>query len=126
MVDDLERLCSKVSLPEGENEGIHVTEGDVAVGREVGTRCLVGKLWIERIANKEAFKTVLSRIWCLARSMVLKELQDNLWLFEFDEEDDKNRVVAGRPWSFDYHILVLKEFAGQCPPSHMTFMNSPV
>jgi hypothetical protein len=126
MVDDLERLCNKVSLTKGENEGIHVTEGDIVVGREVGTQCLVGKLWTERIANKEAYKIVLSRILRLAGSVVLKELQDNLWLFEFDEEDDKNRVMAGRPWSFSHHILVLKEFDGQCPPSQMTFMHSPV
>jgi hypothetical protein len=62
MADELERLCSKVSLTEREKEGIHVTEGDVAIGREMGTRCLVGKLWTERPANKEAFKTVFSRI----------------------------------------------------------------
>jgi hypothetical protein len=96
MADDLERLCSKVLLTEGEKEGIHVMEGEVVVGREVGTRCLVGKLWTERTANKEAFKTVLLRIWRLVGSVVFKELQDNLWLFEFDEEDDKNRVMAGR------------------------------
>lgn len=54
MLDGLEHMCSKVSLTEGEKEGIHVTKGDVAVGREVGTRCLVGKLWTERTANKEA------------------------------------------------------------------------
>jgi hypothetical protein len=58
--------------------------------------------------------------------VVFKELQDNLWLFEFDEEDDKNRVMAGRPWSFNRHILVSNEFDGQCPPFQMTFMHSPV
>jgi hypothetical protein len=126
MADELERLCSKVSLTEGEKEGIHVMEGDVAIGREMGTRCLVGKLWTERPANKEAFKTVFSRIWRLAKTVVFKELQDNLWLFEFEEEDDKNRVMAGRPWSFDRHILVLKEFDGHCPPSQMIFMHSPI
>ena len=35
-------------------------------------------------------------------------------------------MMAGRPWSFDRHILVLKEFDGHCPPSHMTFMHLPV
>jgi hypothetical protein len=54
-----------------------------------------------------------------------KELQDNLWLFEFAKEDDKDRVMSGRPWSFDHNILVLNEFDGQCP-SQMAFMHSPV
>ena len=45
MAKVLEKLCSKVSLSEGEKGGIHVTEGEVAEGKEVGARCLVGKLW---------------------------------------------------------------------------------
>jgi hypothetical protein len=57
--------------------------------------------------------------------VVFKELQNKLWMFEFAEEDDKHRVLAGRPWSFDRQILVLNEFDGQCPPSQMAFMHSP-
>jgi hypothetical protein len=39
-----------------------VTKGEGAIRREVGSRCLVGKLWADRLANKEAFKTISSRI----------------------------------------------------------------
>jgi hypothetical protein len=126
MTDAIERLCSKVSLTEGEKEGIQVQEGEIAEGRELGARCLVGKLWAGKQVNREAFQTVLSRIWRLVGAVVFKELQDNMWLFEFADEDDKNRVLAGRPWSFDRQILVLNEFDGQCPPSQMEFTKSPI
>lgn len=122
---DMERLCSKISLMGGEQKGIVVTEGEIAEVREVGIRCLVGKLWAEKPVNREAFKSVMSRVWQMAGTVVFKELQDNLWLFEFEEEEDKRRVMAGRPWSFDQQMLVLNEFDGQCPPSQMVFMKSP-
>lgn len=48
-----------------------------------------------------------------------------MWLFEFVEEDDKRRVLAGRPWYFDRQILVLNEFDGQSPPSQIVFTQSP-
>ena len=125
-MEALEKLCSKVSLTKGEKGGIHVTEGEVTEGKEIGTHCLVGKLWSEKIASKEAFKSVLSRIWRMAGSVVFKELENNLCLFEFEEEDNKNRVLARRPWSYDRHMLVLNEFDGHCPPSQMVFLHSPV
>jgi hypothetical protein len=46
-------------------------------------------------------------------------------LFEFGEDDDMRRVLDGRPWSFDRHILVLKEFDGSIPPMQMEFLHSP-
>lgn len=125
MAADLKRLCNKVSLTEGEKEGITMTEREIAEGREIGTRCLVGKLWAEKTVNKEAFKSVLSRKWRMEGTVVFKELQYNLWPFEFAKEDNKKMVMVGRPWSFDRQMLVLNEFDGQCPPSQMVFMHSP-
>jgi hypothetical protein len=49
-----------------------VTKGEGAIRREVGSRCLVGKLWADRLANKEAFKTILSRIWRIVGTVVSK------------------------------------------------------
>jgi hypothetical protein len=57
--------------------------------------------------------------------VVFKEIQENLWLFEFEEEDDMRRVKEGRPWSFDKQILVLNDFDGRTTPSKMDFTQSP-
>jgi hypothetical protein len=126
MADEIVRLCSKVTLTEGEQEGIQVTEGEIAEGRELGERCLVGNIWAGKHVNREAFTSMLSRVWRLVGNVVFKDLHDNLWLFEFEKEDDKSRVLAGRPWSFDRQIVVLNEFDGQCPPAQMTFTHSPI
>jgi hypothetical protein len=47
--------------------------------------------------------------------MIFGEVQDNVWLFEFTDVDDKNRVLDGRPWSFDQQILILNDFDRSVP-----------
>jgi hypothetical protein len=42
MEGELAKLCSKISLTEGEKIGISVTEGEVTELRERGVNCLVG------------------------------------------------------------------------------------
>jgi hypothetical protein len=86
----------------------------------------VGRLWSEKPTNKEAFQTVLSRVWRLVRTVVFKELQDKLWLFEFSDAIDKRRVLAGRPWAFEWQILVIDDFDGKTPPSQMIFTSTPI
>jgi hypothetical protein len=102
-----------------------VDEGDIADGREVGGKCLIGKVWSEKNVNKEAFKFVFSTIWRTVGGVKFKELGNNIWFFEFTEENDKRRVMEGKPWSFDKQIVVLNEFNGSTKPSHMEFTRSP-
>ena len=125
MAEELEKLCGKISLTGGENKGLIICEGEIAGGREKGERCLVGKVGGERRVNKDAFRTVLSQIWRTVGSVVFKEVQDNIWFFEFIEKEDKERVLEGRPWSFDHQVLVLNEFNRSIPPSQMEFNHSP-
>ena len=55
-----------------------------------------------------------------------KEIQENLWVFEFEEENDLRRMKVGRPWAFDKQILVLNDFDGSTLPSKMDFTASPI
>jgi hypothetical protein len=123
--DELEYLCDRMARVGGENSGITISEGDVAADKEKGLRCLVGRIGEEKKVNKEAFKDVFSRIWHIARSVMFKEVQDNVWVFEFEDMEDKRRVMEGRPWSFDRQILVLNELDGTVPPALMQFDRSP-
>jgi hypothetical protein len=125
--DDMGMLCGRIARIGGENIGISISEGDVAADIEKGERCLVGRIGEEKKVNKEAFKTVLSQIWRTVRSVTFKEIQDNVWVFEFENVyvDDKKRVMGGRPWSFDWQIIVLNDFDGSVPPALMKFTHSP-
>ncbi len=77
----------------------------------------MGRLGVPKKLNKEAFKAILVRIWRLVGRLFLKEIQEHVRLFEFTEEGDKQRVLGGRPWSYDRTLLVLNEFDGRISPS---------
>ncbi|XP_062146783.1 uncharacterized protein LOC133854564 [Alnus glutinosa] len=110
----------------GEKCGLIIADETIQDLQTKGSRCLVGSLGVPKKLNKEAFKAVLVRIWRLGRNLFLKEIQENLWLFEFSEEGDKVKVMDGRPWSYDRTILILNDFDGQTSPSKMDFSISPI
>jgi hypothetical protein len=124
MDSGLVKLCSKISLSEREKVGISVTEGEVAEVREIGGRCLIGKIGPEKQINREAFKSVMSRLWkwqglwCSKRCLIIFSSLSS------QRRNIKKRVMEGRPWSFDRQILVLNEFNGQCLAAKMEFITS--
>ncbi|XP_059436282.1 uncharacterized protein LOC132169233 [Corylus avellana] len=124
MVEELAVMCDRISLTEGEKEGITIVEGEIKDLRQKGERCIVGRIGSEKRINKEAFMVMIRRLWKIVGNIVFKELQDNMWLFEFSKVEDKCRVLEGRPWLFDRYILILNEFDGS-PPSQMDFSKSP-
>jgi hypothetical protein len=124
MEDLTERMSEGMKLSEGERREITINEMDTADLRGRSERCLLGRLMSDRRIQKEAFKTLMSRLWKTAEAVTFKEIQDNLWLLEFPNREDKGRVLEGRPWLFDRSLLVLKEIDENTPPSHMDFSNA--
>jgi hypothetical protein len=81
----------------------------------------VGKLGPVKKINKEAFKSLLARIWKAEGKVFFKEISESLRIFEFSEASDKQRVLDGRPWSYDRALLVINQFDAKTPPSRMDF-----
>jgi hypothetical protein len=86
----------------------------------------VGRLGVLKKLNKEAFKAVLMRIWRLPGRVVFKEILENLWLFKFFDVGDKQKVMVGRPWSYDRTLLILHDFDRKLAPYQMDFSVSPI
>jgi hypothetical protein len=126
MAEGSEEVRRKFPLKAGETKGISIEDDETVELRAMGLRCLVGKLGVNKKLNKEAFKSLLNRIWRTEGRLFIKEIHEQLWLFEFAEEEDKKRVMEGHPWSFDRTLLVLKEFEAKTPPNHMVFNHTPI
>jgi hypothetical protein len=91
----------KSSLTDGEQKGIEISYLETENLRAKGSKCLVGRLGVPKKIHKEAFKSLLVRIWCTVGKVFFKEIQENLWLFKFSEDSDRQRVLDGRPWCYD-------------------------
>ncbi|GLT53996.1 hypothetical protein SLA2020_272300 [Shorea laevis] len=100
MDGSLEEIWGRMSLSEGEKQGISISEGEVAILKEKGSRCLVGRIGTEKKVNKEAFKSLFLRLWRPVGEVYFKEIQEHLWIFEFSNWDDKRRVLDGRLVAF--------------------------
>jgi hypothetical protein len=82
-------------LIESELQEIDIGEEETKELRTKGSKCLIGRLGVAKNIHKEAFKVILIRIWRTLGSVFFKEIQENLWLFEFSYENDKRRVLEG-------------------------------
>jgi hypothetical protein len=55
-----------------------ITEEDVEDSTQRVDDCLVGRYWMKKRNNKDAFKTVSSQIWRAVGRVTFRELHDNL------------------------------------------------
>jgi hypothetical protein len=106
--------------------GITIGDEETEELRTKGSKCLVGRLGVPKKLNKEAFISLLFRIWRTRGRVFFKEIQDNLWLFEFEDDRDRKRVLEGRPWCYERTLLILNEFDEKTPPSQMEFKSTPI
>jgi hypothetical protein len=120
-----DKMRRNLTLSEGEQLEILVDDCEVAEAKKQGNNCLIGKIWAGKRINRDGFVRVFKRIWRTDGEVAFKEVQPNVWMFEFSQEGDKQRVLAGRPWSFDRFIIALSEFDGSIPSSQWDFTTSP-
>jgi hypothetical protein len=121
----MNNLKGSTTLSEGKQLEIDVEDCDVAKAEKQSSNCLIGKIWAGKRMNKEGFITVFKRIWQTKEEVIFKEIQPNVWMFEFKLEAYKVKVMEGRPWSFDRFILALSDFDGSIPSSQWNFTTSP-
>uniref|UniRef100_A0A803Q4W9 CCHC-type domain-containing protein n=1 Tax=Cannabis sativa TaxID=3483 RepID=A0A803Q4W9_CANSA len=69
--------------------------------------CLVGKLLSGRVSDFDAFQNMMAFLWQPGKGMYVKELNSNLFLFQFYHEIDIDRVITGSPWTFNKKQLIL-------------------
>ncbi|KAF5471635.1 hypothetical protein F2P56_008413 [Juglans regia] len=114
MVEDLEGLSGKLSLTESERETVDV-DVDVDLLQNTidrGEKCLIIQLLTLRSYNQMAFKQMLRRVWRPSNGLKLQELDSKFLLAEFEDVRDKERVVRDGPWTFDEHLVLVKDFDG--------------
>jgi hypothetical protein len=73
---------------------------------------MVGKVLTERFISKEVLKTPMIRAWKPTGSVSFKQLGPNLFLVDFQNWWDKDRILGDRPWTFDGDLFSIVDFNG--------------
>jgi hypothetical protein len=122
--EDLTRQWGKLTLRDDENPGIVIKSQTFSPLLQRGCSCMVGKLLTERFVDKDVLKTPMIRAWKPTGSVSFKQLGPNLFLIDFQNWWDKDRILKGRPWTFDRDLFSLVDFNGLTPIEDLDFGNT--
>ncbi|XP_042942902.1 uncharacterized protein LOC122277085 [Carya illinoinensis] len=125
MEEELHKLWKGFTLTEQESGLVRVEKDVTKVLVAKGKRCLLMMINADRVVNKEALRTTMSKVWRPEGWIQFKEVGNNGMLVEFQHESDKTKVLQGRPWSFDRSLVCLQEIDGQVPLNEVVFTKEP-
>ncbi|KAL5735075.1 hypothetical protein ACOSP7_032936 [Xanthoceras sorbifolium] len=118
---DIEKLCASLFIEEADKPVAKVDD----LLKEVGDRqiklCLIGKIITNKQINREAFRGTIQKIWRTQQLVDVEVIWDNIFVFQFRNQQDRKRVLLGGPWSFDRGLLVLEVPLGVGNISRMQF-----
>jgi hypothetical protein len=83
--------------------------------------CILGKLVSDRMVSRDTLQSALMSLWKIEGNLSFKVLGDNLFLVDFSDPKDKERVLKGRPWVYEGHLFLVEDFDGITPPSQFSF-----
>ncbi|OMO80722.1 reverse transcriptase [Corchorus capsularis] len=93
--EQLSSFCSKLSINEGEQSKVVITQEWLEEGDEGAlVFFLIRKLFSKRPANVEGMRTALFNAWGLESGLVIKEVAEKVYLFNSEEESDRDRVLV--------------------------------
>ena len=73
----------------------------------------------------EAMKNVLCNVWKSFFGMSIKEVRDRLYIFMFENQMEKERVLMRQPWTFNKSLMVLQDCEGKIKPEEVELLWCP-
>lgn len=106
------QAMNNITLEDEEEGGlafdIGVEGGDTEVTGNIDAKlCLVGRFLVEGVVDFGAMKQTMAALWRPGKCVYIREVDSNLYLFQFYHELDVKRVVEGSPWSFNRKALII-------------------
>jgi len=121
MTSDLEEAWKNLSLTVKEEQVVLVTDKDDSSTRELISLCLLGRLYTTNSFNPRAMKSVLRNVWKPSKGLVIRDLDSNLFAFQFFSKADRDFALNEGPWAFDGCILLLKQMTDTEVLSEVSF-----
>ena len=109
-----------LSLSQGETEFLSLEGVDDVGGENTFELSLVGRFLTDRSINFNFMRDRLSHLWRPGKGVCISEFTNQRYIFKFFHVVDLKRVLAGGPWTYDNHLLILHwiqpgEYPNQIP-----------
>ena len=125
MADDIIARCSKLKITEDE-ETIVTIDDDMDETRASNiSLSIVGRVLSKRPYNFEAFKRTMNQIWMISKHALFRAIGNGFFIIQFVSQRDREKVLDGRPWTFDQSLVLLDEIKAGVQPSDIVLNHSP-
>ncbi|CAL5376913.1 unnamed protein product [Camellia sinensis] len=92
---------------------------------DVSHRCFVGKVLAPKLLNKPAVSNILLGAWKTRAGVSITPWNDNIYFFQFEDVEDRQRVLNESPWSVMGSLLVLQTLQLGRATAELEFQWSP-
>ncbi|KAM6592919.1 hypothetical protein CsatA_000622 [Cannabis sativa] len=96
------------TIDDEDEEGLLFEAGEDGLAEIDDRWLLVGRFLTNRSIDFQAMQNKIATLWQPGRGLYVKELDPNLFLFQFYHEVDIERVIEGSPWTFDRAPLIME------------------
>lgn len=99
-----------------EDENMLVLDLDLegADGVEVRSKTLVGELVAENAINRNTIKSMIQKAWNMPKGGSIVEVGDYVYRFNFENIEDCNRILRGRPSLILGYLLIVDSWPVYC------------
>ncbi|KAL8484903.1 hypothetical protein ACS0TY_027267 [Phlomoides rotata] len=108
-----------------EEEVLRLVFGEVTSVKS-SSRCLIEKVLSRKAFNAFGFLEAMKRVMAPARGFTAREIDKNLFLFQFNSEADMRTVLNREPWLFEKNVVILKELGSGEQPSSIALCMTPL
>ena len=125
MAEELEELWKKLTFTEEEDVGIVLDSSSTKVAKEVGKCCVMMKILTQRCISLDDLRKNMRMMWKPNKGVQIFEIDEDLFLVEFEDGKDKKRVIEMCPWSYEKQLVLIQDFEGELTPKEIDIRWAP-
>ena len=100
-MDEMLGRLDSFSITEDEATVIGIPDEILEKGRKVARYGLLGKVLSSKPFNKGSVMATLTKLWAAVGELSAQVIDRDIFLFSFENEQDRARVLSMEPWSFN-------------------------
>ncbi|TXG51202.1 hypothetical protein EZV62_023726 [Acer yangbiense] len=118
---EIAQLYANLSLADEDGEVHDIPSGEIRDEEVAVGLCLVGKILSSKKVNRDAFIHLIEQLWSPFGRVGIELVEVNVFLFKFNNQEERNRIWQRGPWYFDKSLIVLVKPEGMGNISQLCF-----
>jgi hypothetical protein len=124
MAEALEEMCRRLKLSKEEAPRIRLGENMKAKSTRETQFSVLFKLMTMKPFHSDVFKSSIRNLWFSTGDLIIRDIDDNLFMAVFNTRDDMERIFVQSPWTFDKKLVQIMRFQGDVQPSDVKFTHA--